>query len=348
MPLQLARRGLPRLTGRRAAAMLDSDPAMRDKIVRLLLVFSLLAAAQAAAGPPALRVAAVQLRVEAPLLASAGTFAAHVEGLVAQAQGFAPDLIVFPEYSSVFLALLPYYREIHSSSTVLEGLQRIRAREPMVRSLRDLFLLNSGLARRTMEQIFGPLAERYGVPILAGSYFAWDNREGEVRLVNRAVLFGVDGRVAYSQDKVFLTPFEQELLGVAAGRLEDAAPFPLRGPAGPRVGVTICRDTFFGQWQERLAGSLLWVDIKANGERFNAEEQERFLRALPARIAEGEVPYGLTVCLVGNILDMLWEGESSLVRGDARGGFEFLARAADPAAEQVLLLEIPVDPSPAP
>lgn len=318
---------------------------MRAKTARLLLVFSLLAAAYAAAGPPALRVAAVQLRVEAPLLASAGAFAAHVEGLVAQAQAFAPDLIVFPEYTSVFLALLPYHREILCSATAMEGLQRIRAREPMVRSFRDLFLLNSGLARRTMEQIFGPLAERHGVSILAGSYFAWDNREGEVRLVNRAVLFGVDGRVAYSQDKVFLTPFEGELLGVAAGRLEDVAPFPL---AGHRVGVTICRDTFFGQWQERLAGSLLWIDIKANGERFTAEERERFLRALPARIAEGPVPYGLTVCLVGGLLDMLWEGESSLVRGDARGGFEFLARAADPAGEQVLLLEIPVDPSPAP
>jgi len=317
-------------------------------LLLLLLQFTLLFAAPVGAAPQtprALRVAAVQLAMDESLLASAAVFAEHVEKLVAEAREFGPDLVVFPEYASVFLALLPYYGEIRGSPSAQEGLRRIRARDPLVRSFRDLFLLNSGVAWQAMQEIFGTLARRCGVPILAGSYFAWDIREGEVRLVNRAVLFGADGRVAYSQDKVFLTPFEEQLLGVSAGSLEDAAPFPLNGHP---VGLTLCRDTFFGEFQNRLAGSLLWIDIKANGERYTPEEQARFRRALPARIAEGSVPYGLTVCLTGSFLDLFWEGESSLVRRDGRGGVEFLSRAASPAEEQVLLLEIAVDPAPGP
>jgi predicted amidohydrolase len=333
------------LTVTRAPAYAQANPAMPKSAVSLLpflLVVALLAAAGAASGetpPLSFRVAAVQLSMDASLLASAASFSDRIEGLVAQALEFRPDLIVFPEYTSVFLALLPYYEDIRASSGALEGLKRISRREPLVKSFRDLFLLNSGLARRAMDEIFGALARSHGVPILAGSYFAWDRREGEVRLVNRAVLFGSDGRVAYSQDKVFLTPFEGEVLGLSAGSLEDAAPFRLNGQP---VGVTICRDAFFGQWQERLRGSLLWIDIKANGERFTEQEQARFLRALPARIGEGTVPYGLTVCLTGSFLDLYWEGESSLVRKDGHGGTEVLARAANPAAEQVLLLEIPL------
>jgi predicted amidohydrolase len=177
------------------------------------------------------------------------------------------------------------------------------------------------------------------VAILAGSYFAWSAREGQVRLTNRAVVFGPDGSRIYEQDKVYLTPFEEELLGLSPGSVSDGRPFAI---AKARVGLTICRDTFFSAWERRLSASDLWVDIKANGTPFTEEERRRFEKALPARIRSGQVPYGLTVCLTGQLLDLLWEGVSSLVGREPAGEVVTRQIAASPRTEEILFLAVPI------
>jgi predicted amidohydrolase len=286
-----------------------------------------------------LRVAAVQLSVDAGMLASLEAYRTRIAQTVERTLAYRPDLIVFPEYTAAFLALIPYHREIERAASVAEGLERIRAVDPLVGSLRDLLLLNSGWAERALDEVFGGLARRNGVAILAGSYFAWTGGPDGVRLTNRAVVFGPDGRRLYQQDKVYLTPFEEDLLGLSSGRLSEGRSFPI---AGARVGLTICRDTFFPAWESQLEDSDLWVDIKANGTAFTLEEQQRFERALPARIRSGEVPYGLTVCLTGELLDLLWEGVSSLVgkEGQAEGGTR--KAAVSPREEEILFLSVPL------
>jgi len=291
-----------------------------------------------------LRVAAVQLAVNAEMLGSLEAYRGCIAEKVAASLAFQPELIVFPEYTAAFLALIPHRGELDGALSVAEGLERIRAKEPLVESLHEVFLLNSGWTERALEAVFGGLARRHGVAIVAGSYFAWTAGEDGPRLVNRAVVFGADGSRTYQQDKVFLTPFEQELLGLSPGRLSEARPFRV---AGARVGMTICRDGFFPDWEQRLADSDLWVEIKANGTAFTEEERQRFQRALPARIGSGEVPFGLTVCLTGEFLDLLWEGESSLVQkvGPADGavpGTATLQATASPREEEILLLSVPV------
>lgn len=284
-----------------------------------------------------LRIAAVQLEIHSSDLRSFAAFRSHIEALVIRSIAFNPDLIVFPEYTSVFLALIPYYRVIRTSNSVVEGIARIGAQEPLIQGFRDLFLFNSGLVERAMEEIFASLAGQYNVAILAGTYFAWSGEGREARLVNRTVIFDQEGKIAYTQDKVYLTPFEEQLLGISPGLLMAAAPVVLNGY---RIGITICRDTFFRPWVEVHSGSDLWIDIKANGTAFTGEEQERFLRAVPARIVESDIPYGLTVCLTGSLLDLLWEGESSLVRKDGEQGFRFVEKATSASEEEVLFLSI--------
>jgi len=282
-------------------------------------------------------VAAVQLQIRTTDLRSFDDFQAHIESLVQRSMAFQPDLIVFPEYTSVFLALVPYYEKICSAASIEQGFERIAADDPLIGEFRELFLLNSGMVERAMRRIFAALAEEYGVSVLAGTCFAWRQRNDEVALVNRAVLYDAGGELAYTQDKVYLTPFEEQLLGISPGRLQEAEPIRIRGR---RVGITICRDTFFPAWVQVHAGVDLWIDIKANGTAFNEEERERFLRAAPARIVEGDIPYGLTVCLTGSFLDLLWEGESSLVCNDPQAGLRFLDRAQSASAEQVLFFTI--------
>jgi len=332
---------------------MKSRPLLFVAICVILLFGRALSAQETGSGPSTspkdhyrdLRIAAVQLEIQRSDLRSFSAFRSHIEALVMRSIAFKPDLIVFPEYTSVFLALIPYYPEVLASNSAVEGISRITAQDPLIGGFRDLFLFNSGLVERAMEEIFAAFARQYNVPILAGTYFAWSGEGREVRLVNRAVVFDREGRTAYTQDKVYLTPFEEQLLGISPGLLQEAAPVVLNGY---RIGITICRDTFFRPWVEVHSGSDLWIDIKANGTSFNGEEQERFLRAVPARIAESDIPYGLTVCLTGSLLDLLWEGQSSLVSKDREQGFRFVERATSASEEEILFLSIgnqPENPS---
>ena len=286
-----------------------------------------------------IRVAAVQLSLDTAMLRSLESYRLRIAEKVEQSLASRPDLIVFPEYTAAFLAVIPHRRELEGAGSVAEALERIRARDPLAVGLRELLLLNSGWVERALEEVFGRLAREHGVAILAGSYFARPDDPGPVRLTNRAVVFGDDGRRLYEQDKVYLTPFEEELLGLSPGEPAEARPFAL---GGARVGVTICRDTFFSDWEPRLAGSDLWVDIKANGTPYTQEERQNFERALPARIRSGEVPYGLTVCLTGEFLDLMWEGKSSLVRKEPPDRVLTVGAAASPQEEEILSFSVPL------
>jgi predicted amidohydrolase len=300
------------------------------------------AADPAAGGPPGeLRVAAVQLCVGPADLASFSAYAGRITGLVERCLPYRPDLILFPEYASAFFALLPYGPELREADSLEEALRRVLAGEPLARSLRDLFLLNSGLAERGLRELFGGLARRHAVAVGAGSWFAARSSGSRTVLVNRAVIFDPRGQELYSQDKVYLTPFEEDRLGLAPGRLEAARPFLVDGR---RVALTLCRDTFFEDWERVLAGAELWVDLKANGQPFTAREREAFQRALPARLSGGQVPYGLTLCLTGGLAGFAWEGESSLVLWRPGDGVRALARAASPAGEEILFFTLPPPP----
>ena len=289
--------------------------------------------------PGELRVAAVQLCIGPADLASFSAYAGRITGLVERCLPYRPDLILFPEYASAFFALLPYGPKLREADSLEEALRSVLAGEPLARDLRDLFLLNSGLAERRLRELFGGLARRHAVAVGAGSWFAAQSSGSRTVLVNRAVVFDPRGRELYSQDKVYLTPFEEEL-GLEPGRLEEARPFLVDGR---RVALTLCRDTFFEEWERVLAGAELWVDLKANGEPFTDHERAAFQRALPARLSGGQVPYGLTLCLTGGLAGFAWEGESSLVHWQP-GGTRLLARSATPAGEDILFFTLPPPP----
>jgi predicted amidohydrolase len=301
------------------------------------IILLIVGSTSTAADSQVLRVAAVQLKIQQSDLRSFSAFRSRIEALVMRCMDFEPDLIVFPEYTSVFLALIPYYPVILESQSAEDGLSRINARDPLINGFRDLFLINSGLVERAMEEVFASLARRHGVAIIPGTYFAWIERDQEAALVNRLVVYDHSGTITYTQDKVFLTPFEEQLLEISPGVLEQAEPIVLQGQ---RIGITICRDTFFSDWLQVLSGVDLWIDIKANGALYTQEERQRFLRAVPARISEGDIPYGLTVCLTGSLLDMVWEGESSLARKDPGQEIRFVEKASSASQEEILFFSI--------
>ncbi len=184
-----------------------------------------------------------------------------------------------------------------------------------------------------MDALWGGLAVEYETYIGAGTYFA----RGEAgRLHNRAVVYDPAGRRVYEQDKVYLTRFETDLLGVSPGRVRAAGTFPA---ASVEAVLTICRDTFFDEWESVFSGADVWFDLKANGTDFDEEEMQRFERALPARIASSGIAFGATVCLTGRVLDLYWEGESSLVGPAESGGYLTYARAPDHDREAIIFFD---------
>lgn len=294
-----------------------------------------------AAGLPGhcLRVAVVQFRIDESTYASLGSFRASVTAAVQEAlQEPRPDLVVFPEYTAVFLALLPYTGELRGAASVADGLSKVAAAHPGIGGMRDAFLGQSSAVQAIVADVFGGLARRHGIAIIAGSAFVRrEAGDGTAQLRNRAFVFGSDGRLVYTQDKVYLTDFETDVVGLSPGSLADAAPFDV---AGARIGLTLCRDTFFSDWEDAFRGRVdLWIDIKASGVPFTAEEQEDFQDALPARLPGAGVPHGITTCLVGRYLDLLWEGESSVIEC-VGGAARAVSTASSPRGLEVLRAEI--------
>ena len=275
--------------------------------------------AQAAVDPaPELSVSAVQYEVELADYHSAGIFASEMERLVARAAGRGARLLVFPEYINVFLAFSAETELLSEADSVREGAHIVfgSSGNTHTGNLHDLLLRRSEVVRRNMDRIWGRLADRHSVWIVAGSYFAAGG-VNEEELYNRAVVYGPEGGLIHEQDKVHLTPFERSRVGLSAGRRRDAEMFEV---SGWDCALTICRDSFFDEWNELFEEAELWIDLKANGEEFGEHTPALFAEALPERIGETGVPYGLTVCLNGEFLDLFWEGPSSIIRYDAHSG----------------------------
>jgi hypothetical protein len=81
--------------------------------------------------------------------------------------------------------------------------------------------------------------------------------------------------------------------------------------------VTICRDSYFSEWDAQLGYSDLWIDLRANGEPYTRAVRTRFEGTLAERVAWTDASAGINASLTGTFLDLLWEGPSYAV--DASG-----------------------------
>lgn len=249
----------------------------------------------------------------------------------------APDLLVFPEYTSVFPTLTPFADLVAASDSIHELLVEVSRNHAEISTPLDAFARFSDESEEYLDRFWGGLARELGVAIIAGSYFAvHETMDGRRELRNRMLYYHDSGRRAYVQDKVYPTAFEYEFLNLRPGVIARADPLPI---TGARVGVSICNDTFYKRWERRFASLDLWIDIKANNAVFTDETRALFRRALPERISGDSGTYGLTVCLGGTFLDLFWEGPTSFIRG-RRKGYHVLSRAPSPDAPAILIAEL--------
>lgn len=292
-----------------------------------------------------LRVTAVQTQIDEAMYKSEAAFAERVSGIVeAVMEEYRPDLIVFPEYLNVFFSLIPYADKVAQVENFDDGLKAIHRSYPEIDSLRTIFLEQADYTRERLDAVWGGIADRWNVTIAAGTYFARHDaapsREtttsGKEELRNRLLVYGPDGNCIYTQDKVYLTDFESDEVELRPAEVDDAGFFFV---TGKKIGITLCRDTFFDDWNEKMEDVFLWIDLKANGAVFSMEEQVRFVRALPERISETKVPFGLTVCLTGRFLDLFWEGETSFIR-PTENGYQTLVTSETPTLQDIVFCDL--------
>ena len=238
----------------------------------------------------------------------------------AMAEGDA-DLLIFPEYLGVFSALIPWRSYLVQGEPFEQVWRTIRNDYPEIRSIRDLFSREDKRNSSFLDDLWGSLALRYKVYILAGSRFTLspDGRD----LYNTAIVYGPDGGKIYQQNKYFLTDFETGILGLTSGDPRDCRGFMVKERL---IRLTICRDTFLTDWESLYDTGYLWIDIKANGVPYTPDQAALFTRALPSRLKNTTIPWGITACLTGHFLDLLWEGESNIIY-NRKGKVEYRARS---------------------
>ncbi len=312
-------------------ASIPPDVMLRRLLTALFLTLSLPAFAGENPASRELTVAVFQYEADEELYTVPGAFAVKAEEILEQAAEAGADLLVLPEYLNVPLAFASLKEIVKEADSVEEGLELLSRSRGIPVELRDLFIRHSDSVLRTMNRTWGHGAETYGMAVLAGTYFALDDG----KLVNRAVLYGADGEVSYMQDKIRLTPFEKQLIGLDAGSAEEAELFEL---SGFRIGISICRDTFFDDLEALMKQADIWIDLKANGEEYTAETALLFAEALREREEQFRFPWGITVCLNGSFLDLLWEGPSEITRfSHKRNRVETVDRAESDDGEELLV-----------
>lgn len=168
-----------------------------------------------------IRLAACQYAIE--LLETWDAYAAHLQGLCADAAQHGAQLLLLPEYAGLVLSgQLPAEQRSDLQGSIA-GIQPLIAR---------WFELCQGIARA------------HGVYLQPGTMPVLD-ADGRYR--NRAWLFGPQGVLGY-QDKLMMTRFEKEQWHISAGQGLTVFDTELG-----RLGILICYDNEFPMLARRLA-----------------------------------------------------------------------------------------------
>lgn len=266
-----------------------------------------------------LTVAAVQ--TELRLYTTAEQFDEHMTELVEEAAADEPDLIVFPEDIGIGLLALGAPAQVTAASSmndVMRAVMTVKGREVMeiagrgVPLPRALMLAQAPAMRAAWVGTFSALAAEAGVYIAAGTIPLPHEDAGLDQVYNTFFLFGPDGEIIGTADKVNLIALEREEgLNLTPGRYDDLAPWVTQ------IGVfapVICADAWDAELVAGLVeeGAQLLLCPSANPERWTEAVQTDRRDGLQARVEELGVP-GVECFGVGELGGMPFEGVTRIL-----------------------------------
>jgi predicted amidohydrolase len=315
---------------------------------------------------------AVQLEVNADVLASAEAYQRHLEAAVARAlDGVAARpadarLVVLPEVAGHLALYALAGPRARKAKSLAGALASAAVRRPLdvlrgavtARVLEPRHAVLAALApdgERWWKSVFAPLAKQHRTWIVAGSHFRLAP-SGE--LTNASLTYDADGRLVATTDKVNLLPGIEDGakggLGLFRGA-SDAVPI-VDTPFG-RLCTLICYDGFskphtgverFDPVAPRIAargGVTVVANPAANPypwrERWPFDDRVRVdqweAEGLPATLRDTPFArFGVTAHLVGSILDLKFDGVSEILTRDGRP----LARADTPDRGAVVVASV--------
>ncbi|MBT9258693.1 MAG: hypothetical protein KM310_02895 [Clostridiales bacterium] len=325
--------------------------------------------------PDEIQLVAVQYRFSAEEYVIPGKFRQHVDAIMkkvkARLDPRVPALVVFPEDIGTFLVLQGAGRKVLEApglgaaveTFVKDNLVYIFPRKARlgVSYPRAIFLWKGPEMAREYFSVFSDMAKTYGVYIQAGSIVLPDTqiRDGQVyvaqkgkEIYNVAFLFGPDGKVLGQQKKVHLI----ELEGPAG---LDIVPAPLDQihvidtPLG-KVGIAICLDAFEEDVLDRLVdeGARILLQPSANPGEWSEWQRKDWLRgSYKAVMEDGRFPYAVNPMMTGNIFDLGFYGQSSVVSAATETPLRnykglpptdgFAAVAETDGSEEILVVKVP-------
>jgi predicted amidohydrolase len=276
--------------------------------------------------PHAIRVAMVQEQVR--VLKTYRAYADRMEAFVAQAAGQGAQLVCFPEDNGLLLlGQLPFIdlilryasRQIMSAETSQAPAAAVSSDEyitlpvtatesgadsPASQSgglgIPHLLSFFTPFFKDAFETTFSELAKGYGVYIMAGSAML----VADGKLFNRAYLFGPQGELIGTQDKVH--PTEMEInAGVVFGDELKVFDTPLG-----RLAFPVCMDaSYFETFKilKQMGAQMIIIPI------FNMEAFEYYftLRGIWPRVQESGV-YGLKSAMVGDLYALKLTGQAGV------------------------------------
>ncbi|NVB83482.1 MAG: carbon-nitrogen hydrolase family protein [Kofleriaceae bacterium] len=306
---------------------------------------------------------AVQLEIGAEILASPDVYRRHLETAATRAitAAGAADVrfVVFPELAGhlALYALAP--PSARKAKTLDAALAAAAVRRPLevLRGVASTRLLGARHAvlgalapdgERWWKSVMGPLAKTLDAYVVAGSHL---RLSGDGALTNASALFDPSGRLVACTDKVNLVAGMEDGarggLGLSRGE-PDAVPI-IDTPLG-RAATLICYDAFREPHTEHERFVVMGARLAARGgvtvvanpaanpwpwqapwryaaERELSRAEQWDVEGLCGMLREvAFAKYGITAHLVGEVLDLQFEGASEIVEREP-GGVQVRARA---------------------
>ncbi len=317
-------------------------------------------------GHQVLHLACVQVKLRAEDYESEAALAARVDGWMRrireQVGPAGPVLVAFPEDVGTFAVFFGHGDLLRRADSIGEavgalirrrrlevGWRRICCRCSWVRALA---LVLSPEVEAAYRRIFSEAARRWRSFVVAGSaVLQAPGRRCDV--YNVSYVFGPNGEFLGRQPKTHLTPIEGPgALDITPAPLSELNAIPT---AIGTLGVAICLDAFQDSVLERLVGVGvdLLVQPSANPGPWTPEQQADWKRSSWLAVKRWpQLRYALNPMMVGQLLGLAFEGQSSICAHDPdtwqpgryrdlpdEGGFVRVAHTKD--EEEILVATVP-------
>ncbi len=247
----------------------------------------------------------------------------HIEKFYRKTQPM--DMIVFPED----IGLITAFFDLNSKSVAeameniyrknIEKIQNFQLLHPDISFPNLLFLSLTEDFVENFYNTFSELSKKYSVYTITCNNMAEfeSNKSSDWRVYNTCFVFDPKGNVLFKQKKVYLTE-EEKNLGISSGNLMDVRCFRI---SGLKFGIAISLDAFNPEYISRIAQSDIIIQPDANPGKWNAylengrwQPEEWMDSAYYIAQRLPNVKYVINPMMVGSILDIKFEGESSITK----------------------------------